>query len=58
MPNSSYPLLQQIQEEKINNAKDNAEWIRLLNERDAARSRFFVLQDQLAYYRQLAQKTP
>jgi len=42
-------LTQQIQEAKKDNAKDNAEWIRLKNERDAERSRLLALQERLAY---------
>ena len=38
-------LTQQIQEAK----KDNAEWIRLKNERDAEPSRLLALQERLAY---------
>lgn len=41
-------LLEQIREEKANNAKDNAEWIRLKNERDLEHTRLQILQARLA----------
>lgn len=47
-------LLLQIQEEKMNNMKDNAEWIRLKNDRDVERARLRSIEGRLAsYQRQL-----
>jgi hypothetical protein len=45
-------LTEQIQEAKKDNTKDNAEWIRLKNERDGERTRLLALQDRLAYCQQ------
>lgn len=54
---SANALLKQIQEEKMHFQKDNAEWIRLKNDRDFELSRLHTLQAELARYQRQAATT-
>ncbi len=46
-------LVKMIDEERVNYKKDNAEWVRLKNERDVERDRLHIAQDRLAYGQKL-----